>query len=91
LLDVSYGRDKPDSVVVYADGPDARIFRKLVRSLGSEERAQNALILTGAIYKLERKGGATSIIRAKRVKDGFRDLVGVTYLEYLKLVDELCA
>ena len=40
MLDVSYRSDKPDSVLIYADGSDARVLRKLIFSLGSEEKAQ---------------------------------------------------
>jgi len=89
LLDVSYRRERPDNVFVYADGNDARIIRNLVLRLGSEEKVHNALILTGALWKLERDGKVGHSTRARRVKDSFQELVGVSYREYLKIVEDL--
>ncbi len=87
MLDVSYRSDKPDSVLIYADGSDARVLRKLISNLGSEERAQTALILTGFLSKLERKGGIAYAMRAKKVKENFKELVGVSYSEFLKITE----
>ncbi len=39
----------PDKAIVYLDGHDARIFNLLLYKLGSEERVQNAMILTGLL------------------------------------------
>ena len=88
MLDVSFRSDEPESVLVYADGLDARIIRKLIAALGSEERAQNSLILLGAIAKLQKNGNVSSVARAKKVKESFRELVGLTYNEYNRLLEE---
>jgi hypothetical protein len=87
LLDVSYRSDKPDSVLIYADGSDARVLRKLISNLGSEEKAQTALILTGFLSKLEKKGGIDSAMKAKKVKENFKELVGISLPEFLKLTE----
>jgi hypothetical protein len=89
LLDISFRFSKPGSISVYADGADGRLLRNLISVLGSEERAQNAIILTGLLRKFERNGSPTSIARAKRVKEKFEDLVGVPYEDYWKLLDSL--
>jgi len=87
LLDVSYRSDKPDSVLIYADGSDARVLRKLISNLGSEEKAQTALILTGFLSKLEKKGGVASSMRATKVKENFEELVGISFQEFLKMIE----
>ena len=87
MLDISFRSSKPGSIVVYADGVDARLMRKLKSHLGSEERVQNALILTGFITKLEKKGGAANATRAKRVRESFEELVGITFQEFQRLTD----
>jgi hypothetical protein len=87
LLDVSYRSDKPDIVRVYADGADARVLRNLISMLGSEEKAQVALILTGLLSKLEKKSGSASAVRAKKVKESFKELLGISYQEFLKTAD----
>ncbi|HXQ91405.1 MAG TPA: hypothetical protein VN739_00255 [Nitrososphaerales archaeon] len=87
MLDVSYRSDKPDSVLIYADGSDARVLRKLIFSLGSEEKAQTALILTGFLSKLEQKGGIASAVRARKVKENFKELVGISFPEFLMMTE----
>ena len=87
MLDVSYRSEKPDSVLIYADGSDARVLRKLISSLGSEEKAQIALILTGFLSKLEKKGGFASAMRATKVKENFEELVGISFEEFLKMAE----
>ncbi len=89
MLDVSYRSDQPDSVLIYADGRDARVLRRLKDLLGSDEKVQNALILTGFLSKLEKKSGTATAARIKLVKDNFRELVGVSYQEYGRIVDSL--
>ena len=74
---------------VYADGRDARVLRRLSEILGSEERMQNALLLTGYLAKLEKKNGMASATRTKLIKDSFRELVGVSYQEYGRIVEAL--
>jgi hypothetical protein len=87
LLDVSYRSDKPDSVLIYADGSDARVLRKLISSLGSEEKVQTALILAGYLSKLEKKGGFTSVARARKVEENFKELIGISFPEFLKMAE----
>ena len=87
MLDVSYRSDKPDSVLIYADGSDARVLRKLILNLGSEEKAQAALILTGFLSKFEKKGGIDSAFKSKKVKENFKELVGISFPEFLKLTE----
>ena len=73
--------------MVYADGVDARLLRKLISSLGSEERVQNALILAGFISKLEKKGGTVSTAKARRARESFNDLVGMPFQEFQRLTE----
>jgi len=87
LLDVSYRSDKPESVLIYADGSDARVLRKLISNLGSEEKAQIALILTGFLSKMERRGGFASSMKARKVKESFKNLVGISYTEFLRMIE----
>jgi hypothetical protein len=65
------------------------VLRRLKEVLGSEEKVQNALILTGFLSKLEKKSGSVAAARIKVVKDSFRDLVGVSYQEYCRIVESL--
>lgn len=74
---------------MYADGIDARVLRKLISSLGSEERAQNAIILTGFLSKLERRSDLSSAARAKRVRENFEQLVGISYREFCNLTESI--
>ena len=74
---------------MYADGVDARVIRKLISFLGSEERAQNALILTGLLSKLEKTSNAVSTARAKRVRESFEDLVGISYQDFKRLSESI--
>jgi hypothetical protein len=87
LLDVSFRSNKPGSILVYADGADARLLRKLLSVLGSEERVQNALILTGLLSKLEKKTGTADAVRAKKVRECFEGLVGVSFQEFQRLIE----
>ncbi len=75
LIDFSQNEQHPARVVVYLDGPDARVFKRLVSKLGSEESAQNAIILLGFLTKL-RETGAES--QALQIENHWRSLVGVT-------------
>jgi hypothetical protein len=90
LLDISFRPNKPGKVVVYADGKDARMLRKLIASIG-EERAQNALILFGFISKLEKKGGAVSAARALRARQKFEEVVGMSFEEFHRLMESVQA
>jgi hypothetical protein len=89
MLDISFRSNKPGSIVVYADGEDARLLRKLISRLGSEEKAQNAIILSGFLSKLERKGGPASEARASRVREKFEEMVGMPYEEFRRLMETI--
>ena len=89
MLDISFRYNKPGSISVYADGADARFLRKLISVLGSEERAQNALILTGFVAKLQKTGTASSEFRARRARESFEELVGVSYQEFQRILEKI--
>jgi hypothetical protein len=89
MLDISFRSNKPGSIVVYADGEDARLLQKLISHLGSEEKAQNAIILSGFLSKLERKGGPASEARASRVRQKFEEMVGIPFEEFRRLIETI--
>lgn len=89
LLDISFRSNKPGSIVVYADGADSRVLQKLISKLGSEQKAQNALILTGFLSKLEKKSDPVSAARAKIARENFRELVGVSLAEFQRIVESI--
>jgi hypothetical protein len=92
LLDISYRADRPGSVLVYADGADARVLQKLIDLLGSEERAHNALILTGYLDRIQKKKKANKKVnitrKISRVKNSFPALVGVSYEDFIGIYEE---
>lgn len=75
--------------MVYTDGVDARLLRKLISALGSEEKAQNALILMGFLSKLEKKSGVAYAVRANKVRESFEELVGIPFQEFQRLTESL--
>jgi len=76
--------------MIYADGADARLLKKLVSVLGSEERARNALILTGFLSKLQKKSNdPSSQVRARRARESFEELVGIPFKEFQKILETL--
>lgn len=87
MLDISLRPELPGKAIVYLDGHDARLFKRLVKLLGSEERAQNAIILTGALADSPKETLTSEDTR--EVLDSFKDLVGFDYEEFQKLVREL--
>ncbi|MHB1908797.1 MAG: hypothetical protein ACYCQJ_07980 [Nitrososphaerales archaeon] len=82
MIDVS-ARDGSQKVSVYLDGADARLFKALVQRLGSEKAAQNAIILEGLVEKLK------STEEIVKVSEAFPKLVGMSYFEFSKLVEEI--
>jgi hypothetical protein len=85
LIDVSLRVELHDKAVVYLDGPDARLFKKLLHKLGSEEKVQNAMILTGL---LSQKGESRSAIsKQEAIRASFLELVGVQYDDFNRLID----
>lgn len=69
------------------DGYDARLFKKLVKVLGSEEQVQNAMILTGLIA--ESSNERLSADDNQVVLDIFEELVGCKYETFQRLVETL--
>jgi hypothetical protein len=88
LLDVSLRSELPDKAVVYLDGLDARIFKRLLSKLGTEERVQNAMILTGLLGQ-KAETGIRSIRKqqVQNIKASFPELVGVSFREFSKLLE----
>ncbi|MGI0091202.1 MAG: hypothetical protein ACREBS_05790 [Nitrososphaerales archaeon] len=89
MLDISLKSDVQDRAIVYLDGPDARIFAHLSSKLGSEERVQAAMILTGMLEKLKSDKSRVSARKAKKVMDSFPEFTGISLKEFRKLIDAL--
>jgi hypothetical protein len=70
----------PDKAIVYMDGRDARIFKQLLHRLGSEERVQNAMILTGLLSRSD--GVGVDKRQADEIKASFPELVGVSFEDF---------
>lgn len=87
MLDISLRPGLPKKALVYLDGHDARLFKKLVKVLGSEERAQSAIILTGVMAEPKRERLTPDAER--EVVNSFKELVGCEYEAFLKLVENL--
>lgn len=77
----------PDKAVVYLDGLDARIFKQLLYKLGSEERVQNAMILTGLLAQPAATGVPISKSVEREIQNSFRDLVGVSFEDFNRILD----
>ena len=88
LLDITQAREK-NRLSVYMDGADARVYRALKLKLGSEERANNAMLLTGMIEKLQRKQDKHSVETIRGIKRNFNELVGISYTRFEELLDSL--
>lgn len=86
LIDVSVRKNRSRKAFVYLDGSDSRLFKVLRQRLGSEKRAQNALILEGLIEKLKESGTHAEI---QEVKKQYPYIVGVSYSELQKIVYSL--
>lgn len=87
MLDISRRSELPGKSIVYLDGQDARIFKKLVKALGSEERAQNAMILTGLLAGSP--NDKLSYEDKRKVIASFREIVGCDYEAFQNLVGML--
>jgi hypothetical protein len=77
----------PGKAIVYLDGHDARIFKRLMYKLGSEERVQNAMILTGLLSRYEERSTRSTRRKAQEIKASFPELVGVSFEEFNKLLE----
>lgn len=86
MLDVSTRREVPGKAIVYMDGVDARVYKNLLKKLGSEERLQNAIILSGLLTKAN-SSSEFSHASVKRIKSGFNETVGISFEEFTSLVE----
>ena len=86
MLDVSTRRDVPSKALVYMDGLDARVYTSLLKKLGSEKRLQNAIILSGLLAKVN-SSSEFGQANSRRIKSGFRKIVGISYDEFNSLVE----
>ena len=86
MIDISIDRDDGAKVHAYLDGPDARLFRILRAKLGSDESAQNAIILQGLISKLQWGGNRKQI---EEIEKAFPDIIGVSYAELQRIVSSI--
>jgi len=84
MIDISLRSDEKGKAFVYLDGPDARLFQLLRNRLRSDELAQSAYILEGYICKLKAAGDK---VKMQRVQKLFPKIVGISYSEFLKIVD----
>lgn len=84
MIDISHNSGYLDCALVRLDGDEARIYRQLTEHLGASERAQNAIILVGALSKLEKNSK-----RAQKIRDGFPELVGISYESFNQFLDTL--
>ncbi|MHB1868935.1 MAG: hypothetical protein ACYCPP_08315 [Nitrososphaerales archaeon] len=75
-----------NKAIVYLDGADARIFKHLRYKLGSDERVQNAMILTGLLANRVGKSDLTSKRYAQKIKASFPELVGVSFEDFEKML-----
>ena len=75
----------PDKAIVYLDGRDARVFNQLLYKLGSEERVQNAMILTGLLSQTAETG--ISKRQSNEIKSSFPELVGVSFEDFNKMLE----
>lgn len=87
MLDISLRPELPKKALVYLDGQDARLFKNLVKILGSEERAQCAIILTGVMAEAKKDRLTTDAER--EVVKNFKELVGCDYVAFQRLVENL--
>jgi hypothetical protein len=77
----------PDKAIAYLDGSDARIFKRLLCKLGSEERVQNAMILTGLLSQTTETGMRINKRQANETKASFSEFVGVSFEDFNKMLE----
>lgn len=86
MLDVSTRREVPSKAIAYMDGVDARVYKSLLKKLGSEERLQNAIILSGLLAKAN-SNSEFSHASLKKIKSGFKEIIAISYEEFTSLVE----
>lgn len=84
MIDISLRSDEKGKAFVYLDGPDARLFKLLRKRLRSDEQVQNACILEGYLCKLKAAGDK---LKMQRVQKMFPKTVGISYSEFLRIID----
>jgi hypothetical protein len=88
LIDISKNGGNLLKVSVYLDGLDARIFSSLVSRLGSEEKAQEAIILVGMIERLSREKTRSSQLKIGKIRSYFRDNLKFPLEDMYSVIDE---
>ena len=83
-MDISHNSGYLDCALVRLDGEEGRIYKQLTEFLGTSERAQNALILVGAMSKL-----GTTDKRVRKIKDSFLEMIGVSYDDFSRFLETL--
>ncbi|MGI0079242.1 MAG: hypothetical protein ACRECH_06425 [Nitrososphaerales archaeon] len=89
MIDISIRKENADRAIAYFDGADARIYRGLVSRLGSEDAAQNAVILIGLIAKLGKLRTRKATEEIGRIHRLFPKLVGVSYKRFDSMLDDI--
>ena len=79
----------PNRAIAYLDGLDARLYKALVVRLGSEDAAQNAVILVGLMEKLRKVGTTAAASEIAKLQRLFPKVVGVSYKRFDKILDEV--
>jgi hypothetical protein len=90
MLSFSSPKKNPNRIFVTLDGKDGVLFKRLIRVLGSEKRAQNAVILEGFIARLR----ATDQISQKEiaiVEKRWKTLTGYTKGDFDSLMKQVLA
>ena len=86
MIDISVDRQDTAKATAYLDGADARLFRRLRVKLGSDEFAQNAIILQGLISKLE---GSRKKKEVEEIEKLFPGIIGISYAELQRIVSSI--
>ncbi len=89
LLDVSFRSELPDKAILFLDGKDARVFRRLLSELGSEDQVQNAMILCGLLAEIREGKELPSKMGVKEIESIFPEYVGVSFEEFTEILDNL--
>lgn len=88
MLDISLRSELPDKAIVYLDGLDARIFRKLLSALQSEEKVQNAIILCGLLQAVKEMDAPPANLSEAEIEASFSEFVGITFSEFVAILEK---
>ncbi len=89
MIDISARKENPNRAIAYFDGRDARVYKALVSRLGSEDAAQNAIILVGLMAKLKKLGSRKASDEVETIQKLFPKHVGVSYRRFVSMLDEI--